>query len=62
MKSYTKIRNSVPDEFYEYLNSHLSSSYSDDEKQIIRLVFTLGYLGTTRQYFLTGRHSPRNRI
>jgi|GEM_PF-5956635 hypothetical protein len=53
MKSYTKkIRNSVPDEFYEYLNSHLSSSYSDDEKQIIRLVFTLGYLGTTRQYFL----------
>lgn len=52
MKSYTKIRNSVPDELYEYINSHLSSSYSDDDKQIIRIVFTLGYLGKTRQYFL----------
>ena len=62
MKSYTKIRNSVPDEFYEYLNSHLSSSYSDDEKQIIRLVFTLRLFRYNTTVFSTGRHSPRNRI
>lgn len=52
MKSYTKIRNSVPDELYEYINSHLSSSYTENERQIIRIVFTLGFLGATRQYFL----------
>ena len=51
MKPYNKIRNSVPDELYEYLNSHLSS-YNDNEKQIIRLVFTLGYIGKSRLYFL----------
>lgn len=43
---------SVPDVFYNYLNSHLTS-FDKTEKEVIRLIFTLGYKGCSRDQLLT---------
>ena len=48
-----KEKKSVPDELYEYLNSHMPSSYTQKEKEIIRIIFTLGYHGVKKEAFLT---------
>lgn len=53
-------KKSTPDEFYDYLNFYLKDAdYNNDQRQIIKLLFTFGYKGLSEKDILKKKNLER---
>lgn len=52
--------NNTPDELYDFINFHFKNAdYNYDQRQIIRLIFTLAYKGSTKEGIIESEHLER---